>query len=500
MLRLLFLNTAVSGVVFAVSSALVIWLVPVLVAAYGLAGLGLIMLARALLPTGFAALFDFGVSEVVTQAVARARASRNWSAAGGQVTLLALASLGIGAALAALLWFGAPAAVELFRIDATHAASFEALLRATALALLVLFPALISEGTVKGFEAYWALRLAELVPTVGYVLASLWLVAQGARYDAVAYAFLGSVLVRALATTAIAVVLGRRAGLRASRWSAEERRDAFARCRVMFAGKAVSAAQTQGPPLLIGGLVGPAGVGAYDVLVRLPRFAKSVLGLLTGLLMPIGARLDETGDQRNQKRLASAGTLFVPVVVLPALAAGAAFSAPILELWLGAEFREFWPWHALMFLVPALGVVISFGSTVLMARADAARRLVWLASIMVAVQYAVSVAFTAFLDARAFILGQVVSALLMFPFQLRFLLSEQGVGASLGRRLGLLLAGLALVAGLTSVVTARYVHDMGALLGWGAAWVLACWLVLAFVALGRGEREAILRRLRGLAT
>ena len=499
MLRLLFLNTAVSGVVFAVSSVLVLWLVPRLVAAYGLSGFGLIMLARTLLPTGFAALFDFGVSEVVTQAVARARASGNWHSAGAQVALLTLASTAIGAVLSLALWLLAPAAVDLFRIDAANAASFEVLMRASALALLLLFPALISEGIVKGFEAYWALRIAELLPTIGYVVAALVLVARGAGYHVIAYAFLVSILVRAIATAAIAWTLGREAGLRPRRWSPAERADAFARCRVMFAGKAVSAVQTQGPPLVIGMLVGPAGVGAYDVLVRLPRFAKSVLGLLMSLLMPIGARLEETGDARNQRRLASAGTVFVPIVVLPLLAGGAAFSAPILALWLGPAFRDYWPWHAAMFLVPALGVVVSFGSTVLMSRTDAARQLVRLAGIMVLVQYVLSIALSAWLGERAFILGQVVSALLLFPLQIRFMLIEQGVGSRLGRRLALLLAGLSALAALTSVWSARAVQDVPSLIGWGGAWVLLCWVALGLLMLSPAEREAVLRRVKGLS-
>ena len=118
---------------------------------------------------------------------------------------------------------------------------------------------------------------------------------------------------------------------------------------------------------------------------------------------------------------------------------------------------------------------------------------------MVLVQYVLSIALSAWLGERAFILGQVVSALLLFPLQIRFMLIEQGVGSRLGRRLALLLAGLSALAALTSVWSARAVQDVPSLIGWGGAWVLLCWVALGLLMLSPAEREAVLRRVKGLS-
>jgi O-antigen/teichoic acid export membrane protein len=498
MLRRLFLNSAVSGVVFAITSLLVILLIPALIAAYGVAGLGLIMLLRTILPSGLGALLDLGVSEVVTQAVARARTSGNWRMAGGQCALLALVALGVGTVLAVALWIGAPAIAAALNVPAAQQDGFALATRIYGLALPFLFPALVTEGVVKGFEAYWALRLVELGSTLAYTLLAFSFAASGAPYEAVAYAFLGSIVGRALATAVVAVVLARRSGLRPVRWDADDRADAFERARVMFAGKAVTSVQTQAPPLAIGALIGPAGVGIYDVLVRLPRFAKSVLGLLTSLLAPVAARIDESGDRRNEARLGRVGALFMPLVVLPLLAAGAAFSGPLLALWLGPEFRDYWPWHAAMFVVPALGVVVSFGSAMLMVRVVEARRLVSYAAASVALQFAVSFAFVPLYAERAFILGQVVAMLVFAPIQLRHLLRAQGVHGHFGRRLGLLVAFLAVAAVVTSLWSEHAIHDLVTLAVAGVAWVVACWTVLAFALTTADERGAAVRRLRGV--
>ncbi len=498
MFRMLFVNTAVSGLVFAVSSVLVLLLVPILLGAYGASGLGLIMLARAFLPTGLGALFDLGVSEVVAQAVARARESKEWSTAGGQVTLLAGVALLVGGLLGAGLWGYAGALAEILRVNDSQSSSFAELLQLTGVALVLLFPALVAEGVVKGFEAYWALRLAELVPTVGYVLGSVALVEFGYGYQAVALMFLGSILLRALITIVIAINLSLRANLRMQRCARLDRADALERCRLMFAGKAVTALQTQAPPLAIGALIGPAGVGVYDVLSRLPRFAKSILGLLTSLLTPISARLDEARDTDGQRRLGSAGVLLVPLLVIPVLGAAALLSAPLLGLWLGPEYRSLWGWHSAMFLVTTLASLVSFASVVVMVRKADARRVIRMTAVMVMAQYGISLIAVGLLQERAFILGQVLAAVMVFPFQLRFLLLAQGVPmAALVRLLASLIAMSVSVAVVAPIVVDR-IQDLLTTLLVGACWAIAWWLLLTRVLLTGAQRRAVSNALNGL--
>ena len=64
MLRGFLQNTAISAVAYAVAGVLGLFAVGVIARSYGVGVLGLIVLARAFLPTGFLALVDFGVSEI----------------------------------------------------------------------------------------------------------------------------------------------------------------------------------------------------------------------------------------------------------------------------------------------------------------------------------------------------------------------------------------------------------------------------------------------------
>ena len=102
------------------------------------------------------------------------------------------------------------------------------------------------------------------------------------------------------------------------------------------------------------------------------------------------------------------------------------------------------------------------------------------------------------LSERAFILGQVVATALLFPFQIHFLLSSQGVGKRTARRLAALIALLAFYAGVTSLWSAASMHDVFRLLFFGVAWTVSCWLGLPFLLLSQEEREGALRSLRSL--
>lgn len=499
MFRALLINTAFSAGVFAVSSALAVILVPILVGAYGIFEFGLIMLARTFLPTGVLAVFDLGISEVATLAVARARASNSWERASRQLTLILVAALCVGLLLVALLWSASWYVDYWLHGIGDHVSTFSAILRATALALALLMPALVFDGIVRGFEAYRALRVAELGGTLAYVGATLWVVHAGATYGVVAYVFLGSVVLRALFIAGVAWVLARNVPLRPRVWHREEREEVVARCWQMSHGKLLGAAQSQLPPLAIGAIVGPTGVGIYDVIVRIPRFAKTVLGMLNSALVPVTARLDETGQVEQRRLLGTVGVLVVPFFAIPAVASLAAFAEPLLRWWVGPEFAPLWPWQAAMYLVPAILVAVGFGSMALLPRPESTRSLLRLATGHVLLQYVIAFLLVRALQERAFVVGQVVATVVFAPWQLRIIISHQDVAASVGRQLWALIA-LAVACVLTTVLLPiGAIAGLPLLLTSMSAWVLGIWAMTWHLVLTRHQRETAWAALRRFA-
>jgi O-antigen/teichoic acid export membrane protein len=108
MMRRLFENTVVSAGAFLLISMLSLLIVPIIVRTWGLAEFGLIAVARALLPVGALAVLDLGVSEITTQAVARARVNSDWGAANGRILCTMLMASVVGTVVAVSFVVTAP--------------------------------------------------------------------------------------------------------------------------------------------------------------------------------------------------------------------------------------------------------------------------------------------------------------------------------------------------------------------------------------------------------
>lgn len=447
-------NAALSGTVFAVSGVIALALVPILVGAYGLYAFGLLMLVRALLPTGVLAALDLGVSEVATQAIARAQVNGNWDEAAARLRALLMIAVAV-ALVGALGVFALGTWIEFWMdVQDDYKWSFVSLIQMTGGALLLLFPALVAEGVLKGFEAYRWLRAAEIVSTMLYAGAAVLAVRRGFAYDAVGYAFLASIILRFAALSALALALLRQRG--ALRWLPTNGHwgPTMKLCWLMMRGKFLGVLQSQAPPVLIGALIGAVAVGVYDIIMRLPRFAKSVLGLLNALVMPLATRLDEKEDAAGQRRLGSVGMLLVPAIAVPPLAVGALLSEPLMRYWMGAEFASLWSWQAVAFTIPLASAIIGSGSVALLAKQDAARRLLRFTALQVAAQYIVALALVNWLDERSFILGQALATVLLFAPQLMLVRDVQGIPPQYVGRVCVFLSTTAAATAAGSIVVA----------------------------------------------
>lgn len=483
-------NTVFSSLAYFGTGLLSLFIIPVIINAYGLTAFGLIVLARIFLPTGFMAMFDFGISETATQAVARARAREVWPVASQQTTLLLVSATTIGVAAGSILIIGGPWAPHLFQVDKVQWTSFSTVIQVTGVALMILYPGLLLEGVIKGLEQYGLLRLCETLSALGYVLLTLWVVHEGLSYETVAYAFLATTVLKYVGLAIFAIPLLQKVPLRLSMWDRNNRAEVFHRSLLMFQSKIVGSIQGQSSPLFIGSIIGPAGVAVYDVLIRLPRFAKVVLGLINSALLPVAARLDERGDHAMMQRLGSTGFWLWPTITFPIILCAALFAEEILREWLGPTLVHFWPWLSLAFIVPLFGIFLSFGQTLMQVKPQFLATSNRLASLQVILQIALSLGFVGWFYERAFILGQVAALLMVFPLQIRLLLVQQGLRPSLLISLIGKHAIIALPLTALSILTRHFwpIHGMPSLALAAIGWCMVYWVGLYGLMLSQEER------------
>jgi O-antigen/teichoic acid export membrane protein len=491
MFRRLIINTALSVAAFLTISVVGLLLTPLIVRTYGLAAYGLVTLARLFLPTGVLALVDLGLSEVAIQVVARAREDRDWRAARAQLTLLGLTSIALGVVAAALLALGAGALTELLKTPPELSHELVRVLLFTAAALPILFVSLGAEGVLKGFERYDAVRGLEVGATVLYAGLTIAAVLFHGSFEQVCLGYVLAQALRALVAIALAATLLGRHGVYPTRWTQADRQITFDRSGVLTYGRLIGSLQGQAPPMLISAIFGPAATGVYDILTRLPKFMKSVLGLISSTLLPVAVRLDVSNNTEGTRRLGETGLLMMTLITLPVVTACMFFSLEILQLWIGPQMASDWPWLALMFLQPLIMAPVGFGSSILLGRLDITRRLNTITTFQVLLQLGISLALAGLLQEKAFILGQVIAVCVTFPVSMALITRSQGLTSRIYLWLaqGVMVGGsLALLFNLiprpgNAVVLATY----------GAIWAALAGAALWTVSTTADERKSLLR-------
>jgi O-antigen/teichoic acid export membrane protein len=494
MLKRLVQNTVVSAFVFGGVAVLGVIVIPIIIRTWGVTAFGLIVLARLPLPSGLVGIIDFGLPEVTTQVVARAREHRDWDVAGSQLLLLTLVSALLAATLSGLTWFAIPLIVAQFKVEPTHVASFTDILRYTAIANLLLFPALVWEGIVKGFERYGLLRLTEFLSTTAYVAATVYASRSGQSYDVVAYCFLGGNILRALILLGAATAAFVRSGARLSIPAPDVRHDVMTRCFLIMQGKLIGGIIAPIQPFLIGSYLGPQSVGIYDTLIRIPRLVKVVASLLTSALLPVVSRLDQRVDTGQFNRFGEVGIALLPMVTVPPMVAAAILSPAIMQVWIGAQIAPYAHWMGVMFVVTIAVQYIIFGNVLFMTRTRVQARLNLLMMIHLVIWAIVTFATTHLFAERAFILGQAIGTVAVLPSQLSIFVRELGIDrkrflAAIGVHLATLLLG---AMGLLAFLHFRADPGIWAIAVLMAAYSLATWFAQYLLVLDGRERRLFL--------
>jgi O-antigen/teichoic acid export membrane protein len=493
-------NTAISAVAYALAGVLGLFAVGLIAKSYGLAVLGLIVLSRAFLPTGFLALIDFGVSETTTQAVARGRVG-DWAVASEKVSLLAVIAAATGIASGVVLWSTAVQLTAIFKVAPDQAEAFGAILRITALALPIAFMGLIAEGALKGFEQYGWLRLTEVGSNVLYVTAIFVFAWRGAPFEWIAYSYLAVTVIKYLVLVGVICLAAFETSLRFHSWSAASSSDVFHRCWLMFNNRIAGTFQQTFVPLAIGVLYSPLEVGTYDLITRLPRFLKATMAPLHSAILPISTHIDEATDTRRLQMLGRNGLVLPGAVIVPVLVVVALFSEEILRVWVGLQHSDQWLWLALSMLVPAITVMLGAGQTALMVRSDFLRFNTRLLYLQVGLQYLVTGLGLVLFRERAFILGWVVSYVVFAPVIAHHMLSHMKLPGSLfWAQLGRHVLVASILAGLVAV--SKMYFDPGSLIALAIVGGLSCivaWILSGAIVLSGTDRAMFGRFARAMA-
>ncbi len=488
-------NVAISALAFSAVSVVGLLIVPVLISAYGLAGFGLISTARLFLPTAALAVVDFGYGEIATHSVATTRVTGDWIACARRLYLNFVTALIVGMVAGSILFILSPLIPAWCRVPTEHHVALTEVLRVTAVLLPLLLASLVAEGVLKGFEFFGAQRTVEVISSLSYAGAALWVSGHGLDFRWVCYALLASLVLRALLAGSLAFRALALRQVRPAYWSSSDWREFRLRVSGLSQNRLLSVTQAHSPSLLVVFLFGPVALGAFDALSRMPRFTKAVLGLLSSTVQPVAARLELSVDGDGLTTLGRFGMILVSMVAAPMLGLAVAFSEPLLRLWIGSEISALWGWQALFFAVPALGALVSFGASALLGRISTLREMNLVILANVATSIMAGLALSPWLGERAFIASQVVGAMVSVPWHLSIIFREMGlqketfVAVTRVYVVALILAWPA--ASLAHLIVSFYVLVFATI-----GWMIIFWIICLAIGLPRSIRKQFLLSLK----
>ncbi|HEX5485814.1 MAG TPA: oligosaccharide flippase family protein [Limnobacter sp.] len=490
MFRSVIKNTVISAVAFFAVSLLGIVLVPFLIKSYGVAGFGVIGLARLFIPLSGLGIFDLGFTEISTQTTAKARATGDWVSGGHLLGISLLFAVGLGLILGVSLIILAPFFVKWFSVPSEFSEQFVAAVRLTAIVQPILFASLVFEGIVKGHENFRVQRLVEVFSAVTYAGLAVLFVRFSASLFWICLAFLTGQLVRAVLSFYAA-----RNHLKIHRAIFRSpNKAAWLEFKMRSPGltfnKILGTAQSNGPSLLIGLILTPAAVGIFDALTRIPRFAKSVVGLINATIQPLAVRLEHGDSPEKLGHLITTGILLIACIVLPLYASAMAFSESILKIWLKGNLDVYWIWQALLFVSPAFTAIVGFGASALFNRVEAVRTFNRIALLQITIQFSVGLLLVNRLDQFSFVVGQVIAASLAFAFQLRLIAKSVSLDGLFFKKLISVLVFLVTFSAATIVFNLHFDVLWKLAIG-GIGWVVCAIIASSFIVLNREKRHDV---------
>lgn len=238
-------------------------------------------------------------------------------------------------------------------------------------------------------------------------------------------------------------------------------------------------------------------VGLYEGAVRPHNLLRQLHGTLVLTVVPVASGYLAAGDTLRIRDLLLRGTRYIVAIVAPVAVVFVVLAAPLLDLWLGHDYREAALPLALFSSYWLVGSNTGVGTSMLVAQGNVRviARFAWAVAIA---NLALSLALTPWLGLNGIVLGTLIPNLVSLPFLLRIFTRAFPVSiADLAREVwvpaysvciptALLLTAIRLFAEPTNLLALAGAAAAGLAVAWGLFWVF--WmrpnerrLVLSFV-------------------
>ncbi|MBA3746655.1 MAG: oligosaccharide flippase family protein [Solirubrobacterales bacterium] len=314
------------------------------------------------------------------------------------------------------------------------------------------------QDALRGSQQFVAAAIAEVVANVGYVVAMCVLIVAGAPLWVIIA--VGGSLPILLGVGSLLLLKIVRAPFR---FRASEVNRATAREVLGFSAylSAIGIADLivySSDRIVLSAFRSTAVVGLFEAVIRPHALVRQLHGTLVVTIVPVASGFVATGDEERLHDLLLRGTRYVLAVVVPVTVVLMIVSAPLLDAWLGPEFREAAPAMAILLSYWVVSSATGVGGAMLVARGRAKEltQVAWAAAVL---NLTLSVALTPWLGLEGVALGTTIPYLVLYPFVMRLILRDFPVGFGRLARAALLPAYVTATATTIAVGAVRLLAE-----------------------------------------
>lgn len=348
-------NTMINAIASLSSALVTAIMTPFLIGRLGPASYGVWLLALGVsFSSGYVALADLGLADAAVKLIAEARAigRRDRVDAVASTTLAAFLVIGFVASTALVLLV--PALLDLFDIDGAAARDARLAFTLMALEVLIELPIAALRAVVEGAQHYKKLRALDLGGRLAWAAAAIVAVRQGHGVVALAALSLAVAVVRAIVALALAHRTQPGLRLRPANVGRSTLRELLGFGSMIGGLRLLSVVYGQMDRIIIGTALGVTAVATYEVSYRIFMLATIALTITSSAVVPAAAFTAARRHTDTLRNLYLNGTKLGMAFALPVTIGAIIYTGPLIETWVGAEYRGAMGATRLFLLFPVL--------------------------------------------------------------------------------------------------------------------------------------------------
>jgi len=201
-------------------------------------------------------------------------------------------------------------------------------------------------------------------------------------------------------------------------------REVWPTAGLIFLGKISGLVYHQTPRLLIGIILNPAVMTAYEVVSKLPRFIKVMLGFVNSAVMPASSELWALKEKVRLSRLFEKGVRYQIYFSFPIVTGAIYLAEEFLISWVGSEFAYLSKLLMFLLIWNLFTILVTYGGSMFIGMNVRLKELALLSFLTAVLSIIVALMSIRDYQLTGVIVGYVSALLIIFPAYLHYYFKE----------------------------------------------------------------------------